>query len=135
MQSLESLPWRTIRAYLFTALAVGLSMPLRLLLDPALGDKMAFVTVFPIVVVAAWCAGVGPALFATALGSAGVAFFILEPRFSFAIASSEYRIGIVVNAVVCVICIAIFASLRRARVQAEGEAHQAKLREEQLQHE
>src|SRR6478609_1640055 len=100
MQTLKPSHWRTIRAYLLTALAVGVSIPLRLLLDPVLGDKLVFVTVFPIVVVAAWCAGVGPALLATALGSAGVAFFILEPRHSFAIASPEYRVGIVVNGVV-----------------------------------
>ncbi len=124
-----------IRAYALTAMAVAVSIPLRLLLDPLLGDKMAFVTVFPIVVVAAWWAGVGPALMATALGSAGVAFFVLEPRNSFAIASPEYRVGIIVNAVVCVACIAIFASLRRARVVAEGQAEQAKQREQQLQNE
>src|SRR5436305_15282357 len=107
MQSLEHSRWRTIHAYLLTALAIALSIPLRLLLDPVLGDKMAFVTVFPIVVVTAWCAGVGPALMATALGSAAVAFFVLEPRNSFAIASLEYRIGIVFNALVFVACIAI----------------------------
>src|SRR5438067_10209788 len=135
MQSLVPPYWRTIRAYLLTALAVGLSIPLRLLLDPVLGDKMAFVTVFPIVVVTAWCAGVGPALMATALGSAAVAFFVLEPRNSFAIASPEYRIGIVVNAIVCVACIAIFTSLRRGRMLAEGQVEEAKLREQQLKHE
>src|SRR5437762_6186753 len=116
MHSLQSSHWRVSRAYLLTALAVAVSIPLRLLLDPVLGDKLVFVTVFPIVVVAAWCAGVGPALMATVLGSAAVAFFILEPRNSFAIASPEYRVGIVVNAAVCVACITIFASLRRARM-------------------
>jgi PAS domain S-box-containing protein len=135
MQSLKSPHWRTIRAYLLTALAVALSIPLRLLLDPVLGDKMAFVTAFPVVVVAAWCSGVGPALMATALGSAGVAFFVLQPRNSFAIASSEDRVGIVVNAIVCVACIAILASLRRARLLAEQRVNEGKLREQHLQHE
>jgi len=135
MQSLGPSHWRTIHAYLLTALAVAVSIPLRLALDPVLGDKMAFVTVFPVVVVTAWCAGVGQALLATALGSAAVAFFILEPRHSFAIASPEYRVGIVVNAVVCAVCIAIFASLRRARFLAEGQVQEARLREQQLKHE
>src|SRR4029079_8265911 len=89
MQSSTQSNWRVIRAYLLTALALAVCIPLRLLLDPLLGDKMPFVTVFPVVVVAAWWAGVGPALMATALGSAGIAFFVLEPRNSFTIASPE----------------------------------------------
>jgi len=135
MQTLNHSRWRVIRAYLLTALAIAVSIPLRLLLDLVLGDKMPFVTVFPVVVVAAWCAGVGPALLATALGTAAVAFFVLEPRNSFAIAAPEYRVGIVVNAVVCVTCIAIFNSLRRARSLAEGQVHEAELREQKLHHE
>jgi PAS domain S-box-containing protein len=135
MQSSTQSNWRVIRAYLLTALALAVCIPLRLLLDPLLGDKMPFVTVFPVVVVAAWWAGVGPALMATALGSAGIAFFVLEPRNSFTIASPEYRVGIIVNAVVCLACIAIFASLRRARMLAEGQVEEGKVREHQLEHE
>jgi len=122
----------SLQPYILTAVAIALSIPARLLLDPWLGDKLAFVTMFPVVVIAAWWAGPGPAVMATLLGTAGFAFFVLEPRSSFAIASPEYRIGVAVNAVVCLACTALIASLRRARSQAEATAWQAKLQQQQL---
>jgi PAS domain S-box-containing protein len=128
--------WQTIvTPYALTAIAVALAIPVRLVLDPLLGDKLAFVTVFPVIVVSAWYAGAGPALMATFLGSLAVAYFILEPRGSFAIAQREYQIGIFVNAVISIGCIALFASLHRARSKAEAKAWEAKLREQQLEHE
>jgi PAS domain S-box-containing protein len=135
MTGMKKAPWATIGPYFYTAIAIGLSIPARLLLDPVVGDKMPFVAMFPVVVVSAWYAGAGPALMATFLGSIGVAFFILEPRNSLVIAQPEFRIGIFINGLVCVACIALFSSLRRARSVAEAKVWEAKLREKQLEHE
>jgi len=64
----------SLQPYILTAVAIALSIPARLLLDPWLGDKLAFVTMFPVVVIAAWWAGPGPAVMATLLGTAASRF-------------------------------------------------------------
>ena len=127
--------WPRARPYLLTALAIAAAIPLRLLLDPILGDKMAFVTMFPIVIASAWYAGARPALLGTLLGTAGVVFFVMAPRYTFVIAHSEDRAGAVINVVICTACAALIGSLRHSRRLAEENAAAAAQRERELQRE
>ena len=80
---LQALP--AIERYALTVLAVVCTVGLRLLLNPVLGNRAPYMFfVFPI-----WVAkrlwGRGPGLLATLLGGISVWYFIVEPRFSFAI--------------------------------------------------
>jgi len=65
-----------------------------MLLAPVLGERVPFITFFPVVFALAWWGGFRPTLFATFLSSLLLAYFILEPRYSFEIAHFEYRIGL-----------------------------------------
>jgi hypothetical protein len=58
--------WRYGGALVLTALAVVL----RWLLDPLLGDRAPFITLFATVVFVAWYAGRGPALLSLLVGGA-----------------------------------------------------------------
>jgi PAS domain S-box-containing protein len=53
---------------------------------PSLGNQFPFLLLYPAVICAAWYGGFGPGLLATVLTALVAAFFLFEPRFSFAIA-------------------------------------------------
>ncbi|MBI3864986.1 MAG: PAS domain S-box protein [Planctomycetia bacterium] len=99
--------------------AVVTAVAVRLMLEPALGDRLPFITLFAAIVFIAWYGGRGPALLALVVGSVAVAFFVLQPRYSFAIGRFEYQVGLVLYGVVGFACIAMFESLRKAQRRAE----------------
>src|SRR5271166_2494640 len=71
------------------AVAIGsaaISAVLVLFLLPSVGNQFPFLMLYPAVICAAWYGGFGPGLLATVLTALVAAFFVFEPRFSFAIA-------------------------------------------------
>ena len=92
---------------------------LRLSLQPALGDNFPFITFFIAVVFTAWLYRLGPALAATALGAAAAAYFFMQPRFSFALASPDDVRGIFIFTLCCVAVALLFEEMHRARHRAE----------------
>src|SRR5271157_939035 len=71
------------------AVAIGsaaISAVLVEFLLPFLGNQFPFLLLYPAVICAAWYGGFGPGLLATVLTALFAAFFLFEPRFSFAIA-------------------------------------------------
>src|SRR6185295_13078461 len=84
-----------------------------------MGDRFPFITVFLAVPFAAWYGGRGPGLLAMAGGAFGVAFFVLQPRYTLPIGQIEYQVGLVLYAIVCFASIAMFESVRRNRQRAE----------------
>jgi PAS domain S-box-containing protein len=110
----------TLAAYGLSLAAVAAAVIARLLLEPLLGDRLPFITLFLAVAVAAWH-GRGPAILAVISGAFAVKLFILEPRYSFAMGRIEYQVGLVLYVVVCVGWIALFEALRNARQRAEAE--------------
>jgi two-component system, cell cycle sensor histidine kinase and response regulator CckA len=65
------------RRYGIAVLAVAATASLRLILEPWLGQRLPFITLFFGIFVAAWYGGLGPALLATALGTFISAFVFL----------------------------------------------------------
>ncbi len=106
-------------AYGVSLAAVAAAVGVRLLLEPLLADRLPFVTLFAAVVFVAWYCGRGPALLALVVGSFAVAYFILRPRYSFAVDQFEYQVGLVLYGVVGLAAVAMFDSLRKARQRAE----------------
>ena len=106
-------------AYGVSLAAIAAALVARVLLDPWLGDRFSFITLFLAVPFAAWYGGKGPALLALVAGAFGVAFFILQPRYTFQIGHIDYQVGLVLYCIVCFASIAMFESLRRNRQQAE----------------
>jgi two-component system, cell cycle sensor histidine kinase and response regulator CckA len=65
------------RRYVIAVLAVAATASLRLILEPLLGQRLPFITLFFGIFVAAWYGGLGPALLATVLGTFISAFVFL----------------------------------------------------------
>jgi len=68
-----------------TVLAVVCAVAIRLVLDPFLGDRAPFLFFLLTIVIVKRLWGRGPGLLATLLGGVAAWYFIIEPRFSFAI--------------------------------------------------
>ncbi len=70
------------------------------LLIPLVGDRLPFISFFPMAFVVAWWGGFRPTLFATLFSILVLAYPILEPKDTFAIEVLEYRFGLTVYAIV-----------------------------------
>jgi PAS domain S-box-containing protein len=108
--------------YLWAAVTAAVAVWARLLLDPLLGDRMPFVTLFLAVLATAWFFGRGSALFALLIGTFGAAYFILEPRGTFAVAGTRHQFGLALFLCISLLCIALFDLSRRARDRAYAVA-------------
>ena len=98
------------------ALSAVLGCSLLTLLPPFHAAQTIFATAFiPAVLVSAWYGGIGLGLLATALSSAFMVYFVLEPVHSFAIRASEDLARIVAFAVVGVSVSFVVAFQRRIR--------------------
>src|SRR5687767_15961357 len=89
-----------IEALIGAVLCVLAAWGSRLLLVPFVGDRVPFITFFPAVFALAWWGGWRPTLLATLLSVPVLTYFVLEPRYSFAIALPEYRAGLAVFVIV-----------------------------------
>jgi PAS domain S-box-containing protein len=65
--------------YAAAVASIGIATWIRELADPLLGERVPFLTYFLAVVFLAWYAGLGPALFSTALGSLAALYFFIPP--------------------------------------------------------
>ncbi len=117
----------SVAAYGLALGVVAAAVGGRLLLDPLLGDRLPFITLFVAIVFMAWQGGRGPALLTLVVGLGAAAFFLLHPRYSFAIDQFAYQVGLVFYAVIGYASIAMFeASARKQRrLEEEVAARQA----------
>jgi len=74
----------SLTTYGVSLAAVAVAVVARLLLEPLLADRLPFITLFLAVGFAAWYGGRGPGLMALVAGAVAVAFFLTQPRYSFA---------------------------------------------------
>src|SRR5687768_13671865 len=74
--------------------AVAAAMLVRWPLWGVLEGELAFLFLWPVVLVCAWWGGLGPGLVATALSALSAAFFLLEPRYSFVAARPADLVGL-----------------------------------------
>src|SRR5262249_16859210 len=81
-------------------------------------------TLFAVVVFVAWYAGRGPALLSLLVGAVAGDYFFLHPRYSFTIGHAEDQTGLALYAVLGIVSIGLFESLRNARRRAEDKEHQ-----------
>jgi signal transduction histidine kinase/ActR/RegA family two-component response regulator len=77
-------------------LAVLAAWGARWLLSPMIGDRVPFITFFPMVFFVAWWGGFRPTLFATVLSALVLIFAILQPVGSFYVELPEYRFGLAI---------------------------------------
>jgi PAS domain S-box-containing protein len=102
--------------------AVAAAIAVRLLLDPFLGDRVPFTTLFAAVVFVAWYGGRGPALLALITGAVAAAYFLLEPRHAIAVDQSEHQFSMALYGVVGLATILLVDVLRNATKRATEES-------------
>lgn len=112
--------------------AVAAATILRLALDPLVGMRFPFATLFFAVLVSAWVGGFGPALLATVSGAVAASWFLLAPRFRLLPSDPEDWGGLVLYLAVSLGIAAIGRAMQRARTEAEAEAGDAAARREEL---
>jgi len=114
-----------------SAVSIALATWGRLLLDPVLGNHFPYATLFFAVLFTAWYGGFGPALAAVALGALIADYFLLPPRGSFALASPEQYVGMVLylctSLGIAVLGGNMHAAWRRAEANAQAAQRQAAL--------
>jgi PAS domain S-box-containing protein len=89
---LQALP--AIERYTATVLAVVCTVAIRLVFDPMLGDRAPYLFFVLTIVIVKRLWGRGPGLLATLLGGLSAWYFIIEPRFSFAIANRAVMLNL-----------------------------------------
>jgi PAS domain S-box-containing protein len=109
----------TPAALLAAIVAVLAAWGVRLLLGPLIGERIPFVTFFPAIFAIAWWGGFRTTLFATLLSVPVLTYFILQPKYSFAVELPEYRAGLFVYIVVALATGWLGEQLHQARHKAQ----------------
>ncbi|MGD0042954.1 MAG: PAS domain S-box protein [Isosphaeraceae bacterium] len=119
------------------AVAIGsaaISAVLVEFLMPSLGNQFPFLMLYPAVICAAWYGGFGPGLLATVLTALVAAFFLFEPRFSFAITRPVDQLAtslfLVVGGFISWLGEMILRANRRFEEYARGIANQRDISEQ-----
>lgn len=103
----------------------------RLLLDPVLGTRFPFATLFFAVLLSAWYGGFGPALAATVAGAVVSMRFLLPPRDSFTVTGVDSQGGLALYLAVSLGIALLGGAMRLARLRAEALAEEANRQHEE----
>jgi PAS domain S-box-containing protein len=120
-----------ILRYGVAALAVGVALLFKLLLDPLTVQDTPFLLVFGAIIVSAWYGGLGPGLMATCLSVLATDYFFLYPKGAFSGFNLE-GLDVVVFLLEGVLVSVLTSSLRSARDRAERSAREARAHQESL---
>jgi PAS domain S-box-containing protein len=101
-------------------MAVGAALGLRVALDPWLGARTPYITVFGAVIVAAWYGGFGPGLVAAAVGWIGSDLLFVEPRGRLAFRGAAQLIELFAYALSTLLIAALGGAMQRARQRSEA---------------
>lgn len=99
----------------------------RFLLDPLIGEKFPFITLYLAILFSAWYGGRGPALLATVAGATMAARFLITPRASFAIEHFDDRVGTAVYLTVGSGIALLGGAMAEARRRAVDQFHRLEI--------
>ncbi len=108
--------------YVAAVLAVLAALLIRMLLAPYLGGQFPFVTVYFVILIVAWNAGLRPALLAIAVGYLGATYFFVPPYFSLATHGISQTIGAGFFLFMSLATAALSEARRTAQARAEATA-------------
>lgn len=110
------------RALIWAVTLVLGALALRWTLDPALGERVVFVAMFPAVAAAVWLAGPRAGVIAMLLGALGTVYLFIPPRGSLQIAEIGSGVSLVAYLIACSLLLAIGSALQKsARRSCEAE--------------
>jgi PAS domain S-box-containing protein len=112
--------------YLAIGIATAAAIVGRLLLNPLLGERLPFITLFGAVALAVWIGGTFPAVLAAIAGYAFIERFVmrLDPTASLSPASPAGTVALLAYAFTCLLIVALCSGMRRARRRAEAAAQE-----------
>jgi PAS domain S-box-containing protein len=105
--------------YLVALLAVAAALALRAALDPWLGARTPYITVFGAVIVAAWYGGFAPGVLAAALGWLGSDVLFVEPRGRISALDTMQVIELFAYCLSTVLIAALGGAMHKARRRSE----------------
>jgi PAS domain S-box-containing protein len=121
-----TVPPRFFQRYAIGFGAAFIAISLRMLLAPWLDDnRYAFLLPLAAVVVVGAVAGFGPALLTLIAGGMAASYFLLPPKYDFAIDDPQSVFGLAIFAVVGLICLLIADQAYRNRLAAEVSQRRA----------
>jgi signal transduction histidine kinase len=117
--------------YVVALCALIAAITARWALNPALGDSLPYVTLYPAIAFLAWCCGVGPSAALTIGGLAAARYLFVNPRYSFSTPDIQQLAGLLTFAAGAAVVIAVgefvrrdTASLHRAQTDLEEKVQQ-----------
>jgi PAS domain S-box-containing protein len=83
------------RSYGLALLSIAFAVWVRLLLDPVVGNRFPYATLFFAIILTAWYGGFEPTLLAVLAGALAANYFLIQPRGSFALTGLEQSVDLV----------------------------------------
>ena len=111
-------PQKAWLRYVLAIAGTGAALALRGLLDPALGNYVPYLTVFPAVIFAAWYCGLWPSVISAILSSLGEIYWYIEPRHSFGISAPAETISLAVYLMAAAAIVAFAEANKRSMARA-----------------
>ena len=108
----------------FALLAVAVATLVRWPLRELLGTNVPFLLYFPAVIASGWFGGLGPALFATGLSALGAQYFLMEPVFTFRLATRGELFRLALFTGIGVFISLLVEELHRSRRRVEAAAQE-----------
>jgi PAS domain S-box-containing protein len=108
--------------YIYAILAVPLTILLRYALMPLVGPGTPYITLFPVTVIVALLAGLGPSVVTGILGSIAIDYFFIPPLFAIEITTVEGFSRMAVVTLTSAFVGYVGTMLRTARAKAEEHA-------------
>ncbi|HET9887907.1 MAG TPA: DUF4118 domain-containing protein, partial [bacterium] len=105
-----------IRRLLLAATVTAAAILLRELLDPWLGSRLPFVTLFAAVAICAWLGGYWTAGLSAVLAFVFANIYFIEPRGAFSFDNPEGIMGSVAYFVSCAVIIGFAGAARRVQI-------------------
>ena len=126
----------TIRAHLpgyaVAAVAVGLALLVKLLLDPLIEQESPFLLFFGAVMIGAWFGGLGPGLLATTLAALTAGYFFLSPTYPLLAGDFGQVLRLALFVLEGSFISVLVATMRSARRQSEARTLQSRRDQEDL---
>ncbi len=108
----------------------AVTLGIRLMLGPLLGERALLLPFTLAVIVAGWYGGFGPGLFATLLSAAGVSCFWMPPLHSIFVEAPGDRLELGIFIAAGIAISALYQAITTGRARAESYAAELKKREE-----
>ncbi len=110
--------------YILAVTLIALAVAIRLALDPVLGPgRAAFITLFPMLMLAGWFFGLGPGLLALFLGAVSVLLLVMPPRYTWELEGTYIVAHLVLYLLVGAVCVTFGDLGRRGRRNMERSTH------------